>query len=140
VNTKKRFSIWCTTTIVFVSLFIACIVSSTNLQAQDNSLAVQIVAITKTINADIGVSIKHLENGDTLSFLGKTKFPMQSVYKFPLALAIFHQVDEGKLSLEQKVHVKKEALIPNTWSPLAKAYPKAVWIFHWKKFSVTRSR
>lgn len=110
------------TTFAFVLLFLTG--SPEDLPAQDNSLALQITNISKTIKGDVGVSMKHLDNGDTLSVLGKMKFPMQSVYKFALALAVFHQVDEGKLSLEQQIPIKKEAFIPNTWSPLAKAYPE----------------
>ena len=48
---------------------------------------------------------------------------MQSVYKYPLALAILNQVDKGIFSLEQKIHIKKEDLLPDTWSPLRKKYP-----------------
>jgi beta-lactamase class A len=69
------------------------------------------------------VGIELIETGDTLTVNGNRHFPMQSVYKFPLALAFLHQVDEGKLSLEQKIHISKSELLPNTWSPLRDKYP-----------------
>ncbi len=48
---------------------------------------------------------------------------MQSVYKFPLAMAVLDQVDKGKLSLDQKIFVAKKDLLPETWSPLREKYP-----------------
>ena len=48
---------------------------------------------------------------------------MQSVFKFHLALMVLHEVDSGKLSLDQKIHLTKNDLNQKTWSPLAKKYP-----------------
>ncbi len=36
------------------------------------------------------------------------RFPMLSVYKFPLALYILNQVDKGKLSLDQPIPIDKK--------------------------------
>lgn len=49
---------------------------------------------------------------------------MQSVYKFPLALAIMHDVDNGKISLDEKVLISKDDY-SDTYSPLMKKYPDA---------------
>ena len=87
-------------------------------------LRTEISQIVHTIKADVGVAIKHLENGDTITFLGRKPFPMQSVFKFPLAIFVLNQVDKGKLSLDQKVSIKMEEYIPDTWSPIAEKYPK----------------
>jgi beta-lactamase class A len=48
---------------------------------------------------------------------------MQSVYKFPLAVAMLHQIDKGKFTLDQKIHIAKTDLLPHMWSPLQKKYP-----------------
>jgi beta-lactamase class A len=92
--------------------------------AQNDLLRKDLGQIASSISGRVGVAVKHLENNDTLSVNGRVHFPMQSVYKFPLALAILDQVDKGKLSLEQKVHVTKDDYFP-TWSPLLKKYPDA---------------
>jgi beta-lactamase class A len=86
-------------------------------------LRTAIFEILQSARADVGVAIKHLETGDTVSFSGRSRFPMQSVFKFPLAMAVLHSVDEGKLLLQQKVPVRKEDFILATWSPIAKKYP-----------------
>lgn len=70
------------------------------------------------------MAVKHLESNDTVNVNGLRHFPMQSVYKFPLAMAILEQADKRKLSMGQKIHVSKDDYFP-TWSPLAKKYPDA---------------
>ena len=82
----------------------------------------EIENIVQTVNASFGVGIMHLESGDTLTIHGNSHFPMQSVYKFHLALAVLADVDQGKLSVDQKVFVRKEDYFP-THSPIADKYP-----------------
>lgn len=65
-----------------------------------------------------------LKTKETILLNEDHKFPMQSVFKFPLGMAVMNQVDKGKLTLGQKVHVTKQELDPNTWSPLQKKYPE----------------
>ncbi|MFN4147656.1 MAG: class A beta-lactamase, subclass A2 [Runella sp.] len=72
----------------------------------------------------LGIAVKDLTSGDTLSIHGKGHFPMQSVYKFHLVLAVLHQVDKGRLRLDQKILLKKSDLLPNTWSPIRDKYPE----------------
>jgi beta-lactamase class A len=52
--------------------------------------------------------------------------PMQSVFKLPLALAVLHQVELGKLSLEQPVRfLPADRFLPHAYSPLQDKYPEA---------------
>lgn len=96
---------------------------SVNGFAQKNELRKKLQAIVSSHAATIGFSLTDLQNGDTLTLNGTKHLPMQSVYKFHLALAILNQVDKGKLKLDQKVLVKKSDLLPDTWSPLRNKYP-----------------
>lgn len=73
--------------------------------------------------ANVGVSVMYLEDGRSVSVNGDKHYPMQSVYKFHLALAVLDQVDKGKLSLHQNILVKKSDLLTDTWSPLREKYP-----------------
>ncbi len=50
--------------------------------------------------------------------------PMQSTFKFPLALAVLHQVELGKLQLDQPVRFLKSDRYP-TFSPLQDEFPNA---------------
>jgi beta-lactamase class A len=51
--------------------------------------------------------------------------PMQSVFKFPLAIAVLQQVEAGKLNLDQQVRFETADLYPGSYSPLQDKYPKA---------------
>lgn len=84
----------------------------------------KIAQIVKTKRAIVGVGIMNLENGDTLTLNGNAHFPMQSVYKFHLGLAVLNQVDKGKLALNQDIFISKADMIPNLYSPLREKYPE----------------
>ncbi len=92
--------------------------------AQLESSRGRITEIAAGIQARVGVAVVDIETGDTLTVDGSGRYPMQSVYKFPLALAVLQRVDSGTLSLDRKVHVAKSDLRPDTWSPMRKKYPE----------------
>ena len=51
---------------------------------------------------------------------------MQSVFKLPLALTILHQVEQGKLSLDQPIRfLQSDRILPKPYSPLQDRYPDA---------------
>jgi beta-lactamase class A len=52
--------------------------------------------------------------------------PMQSVFKLPLALTILHQVEQGKLALDQSLHFRPDdRILPHVYSPLQDEFPQA---------------
>jgi beta-lactamase class A len=71
-------------------------------------------------NAVIGVSAIHLESGRRLGIRGAERFPMGSVYKFPIVLAALQRVDVGTLKLDQKITIEPKDFSPG-WSPLRDA-------------------
>lgn len=83
----------------------------------------EIQQIVASKNATVGISIKNIEDKDTLSINGNSMMPMMSVFKFHIALAVLDQVDKGKLKLNQKFFIKKEDLLPGTWSPIQEEFP-----------------
>ncbi len=91
--------------------------------AQNNVLRLQIDSLAMLKNADIGAAIYHFEKNDSVTWNGHKHYPMQSVFKFHLALAVFQKIDKGKLSIDQKIFITKKDLLPNTWSPLRNKYP-----------------
>lgn len=106
-------------------IFLLCLsLFSVQLFAQNmNELGKELNQIILTKNATIGVSIKGIEDKDTLSINGNMKMPMMSVFKFHIALAVLNEVDKGKISLNQKFFIKKEDLHEDTWSPIRDEYP-----------------
>ncbi|MBL3546592.1 class A beta-lactamase, subclass A2 [Chryseobacterium sp. KMC2] len=83
----------------------------------------EIQQIVASKNATVGISIKNIEDKDTLSINGNSMMPLMSVFKFHIALAVLDQVDKGKLKLNQKFFIKKEDLLPGTWSPIQEEFP-----------------
>lgn len=62
--------------------------------------------ILQAAQGRVGVTATVLETGESVSLNGDQQFPMQSVYKFPIAMAVLAQVDEGNLKLDQQVRVE----------------------------------
>jgi beta-lactamase class A len=91
--------------------------------AQPAGLRGAIERIAGSIEGKVGVAVVGIESTDTLTVGGAHRYPMQSVYKFPLALAVLHDVDSGKRSLTDTIRLRKKDLLPNTWSPLREKYP-----------------
>ncbi len=84
----------------------------------------QIEQILADKKAVVGVSLIGNDGKDTLSIHGDRRFPMQSVFKFHIALAVLAEVDKGKLSLDQEIPIAKEDLLPaDFWSPLRDENP-----------------
>ena len=110
--------------LLFVLLF-ALLTSVNNLGfAQKDDFKKKIETIIAEANGVVGVGIMDLKSRETLLINDSHKFPMQSVFKFPLGMAVLDQVDKGKLKLSQKVHITKQDLNPNTWSPIQKKFPE----------------
>lgn len=92
---------------------------------QTKTLKNAVAEITQNKKATVAVSVTGIdfpfqfnnENADK-------KLPMLSVYKFHIAAAVLELVDRGKLSLDQKIFIKKEELLENTWSPIREKYPQ----------------
>jgi beta-lactamase class A len=88
------------------------------------ALQKQIQSVIDTSKAKIGVGILGLDFKDSLVLNNDVHYPMQSVYKFPLAMMILHEVDMGRLSLDQVIHIKRAELDQKTWSPIVDDFPK----------------
>ena len=108
------------TTVLF--LLIAC---STIAQTTD-SLRQRIERIVSAKKATVGVAIIGSDGKDTLSLNGAGHFPLQSVFKFHIAIVVLSEIDKGKFSLDQKVKIEKKELLPGLYSPIRDKYPDGV--------------
>ena len=106
---------------VLLLLFLTSCKSSKN---RTDLLRNKIEQIVSNKNAVVGVSIIGNNGKDTISLNGEKHFPMQSVFKFHIALAVLSEIDKGKLSLDQKIEIGKDDLLPEDfWSPLRDENP-----------------
>jgi len=89
-----------------------------------NSLKEHINEILADKDATVGIAISGINSNDTLSINGDKQLPLQSVYKYHLALAVLNQVDKGTLHLNDIITITKEDLNNNLWSPIRKKHPQ----------------
>jgi beta-lactamase class A len=84
-----------------------------------DALAARIKTLDReTGTGRLGVGLVDLTGGDTWSWRGDEPFPMQSVYKLPIALAVLTATDEGRLNLDDSIALGREDLSIQ-WSPIA---------------------
>lgn len=76
------------------------------------SLLKQMSEIAKATQGPVGAAVMIVEGGEMVALHGQQHFPMQSVYKLPIAMAVLHEVDGGTLTLDKKVHVEESDLVP----------------------------
>ena len=70
----------------------------------------------------LGVALMNLESGETFLFNGERRFPMQSVFKLPLAAAVLSEADARRLQLHDRLVLTEQQLSPQH-SPIASAWP-----------------
>src|SRR6201988_2516183 len=94
---------------------------------QDTQLQKQIEQIAAAAKGRVGVAAEVLETGKSVSLNPHEHFPMQSVYKLPIGMAVLAQVDHGKLTLDQRVRVEKSDFVGSGQrSPIRDRNPKGV--------------
>jgi beta-lactamase class A len=86
-------------------------------------LRVTLDSLARSVDGRIGISALVVETGTMVSVHGNDRFPMQSVYKLPIAMAILDRVDRGALRLDQLVPVDSADIAP-VHSPITERFPK----------------
>ena len=86
----------------------------------------KLLQIGNGFEGTIGIAVTGVELGNMLTIQNAIRYPMQSVYKFPLATAVLAQVDQHILTYDQKVHITRDGLKPETWSPMRDSFRTAM--------------
>jgi beta-lactamase class A len=95
-----------------------------SINVYSQTLQKDIETILKDKNASVGVSIYDFSTKQSFGINQDKYFPMQSVFKLHIALAVLDLVDRGQLSLSQKIYISKERMQPEWYSPLRNKYPQ----------------
>lgn len=82
----------------------------------------RIHAIINKHKVSVGVAVIQPDTRDTLLVNAEKHFPMQSVFKFHLALGILHDIEQGKYALTDSMLMRKSDMHPDWWSPLREKY------------------
>ena len=91
----------------------------------DTSLESQIAEIASQSQGRVGVSAVLLETGDAAELNADAQFPMQSVYKLPIAMAVLYASSVGRLSLNQQISVRPSDFVRlGVRSPIRNEFPQ----------------
>lgn len=92
--------------------------------AQD-TLSSQIRAIAAEAKGSVAVACALPGSALHCDLNARARPPMQSVFKLPLAMTALHQVEEGKLLLDEPVRfLAEDRILPHVYSPLQDKYPQ----------------
>lgn len=81
-------------------------------QKQDKKLTKKIVALSQGFNGSIGIYVKDLRSGKTVSLNADSVFPTASIVKIPLAIGIMDKIGKGELSYHQELVYNDTILYP----------------------------
>jgi beta-lactamase class A len=77
-------------------------------------LVERIREVAETFDGILGVSVKHLGSEEEASINGDVLFPTASVFKVPVLVELYRQVDSGKMDLDEKVVLLEKDMVPGS--------------------------
>ncbi len=81
----------------------------------------EIARIERDAKGRLGVALIDLKDRESWSHRGAEPFPMQSVFKLPLAVAVLQAVEAGKLRLDQPITITRKD-VSLYHSPIAESF------------------
>lgn len=113
---KAKFFLSC---MALAILFSAC--NTTN-RTPKQKIEQQIDSLLKDKKATVGVAV--LANDETVAvYNNQIHFPLLSVFKYHVGLAVLDKMDKGHIALDSLIEVKSSQLKSNTYSPLRDKFP-----------------
>ena len=68
----------------------------------------------ETFDGVLGVSVRHLGTGEEASVNGDELFPTASVFKVPVLVELYRQVDSGRMDLDEKILLLEKDMVPGS--------------------------
>ena len=110
-----------------ILLFISALLCNLNLcLGQTPELKKEIEIIVGGKDLKLGLALYDFSTGKSISINGNDKYPMQSVFKFPIGVALLDCVSRGEFLLSDSVTLTKADLLPDLWSPIRERWPEGV--------------
>jgi beta-lactamase class A len=79
-------------------------------QRNDKKLEKKIAELIKDFNGDIGIHVKDLKKGKTVSINADTIFPTASMVKVPILIGVMDKINKGELSYHQDLQYRDSLL------------------------------
>jgi len=106
-------------------LLLLALAASPLIAQRDSTLRSTLASIGRTSKGQLGVGVEILETGRRVVVNDDFHYPMQSVYKLPIAMAVLHRVDAGALGLDSVIAVRPSDFVsPGQHSPVRDAHPQ----------------
>ena len=83
-------------------------------ELDSESLNQRLKDLAARAGGEVGIAVVHVESGHTLDVEGAKTFPLYSVYKLPLAIAVLKEVEEKRLAQDKKVLVGPQDVAPGS--------------------------
>lgn len=80
-------------------------------------------SLAGSIAGRVGAAAMVVETGDLVATHGTERFPMQSVAKVPIAMAVLQRIDAGRPTLATVINVRRRDLVPAVHSPIRDLNP-----------------
>jgi beta-lactamase class A len=98
----------------------------TGIASAQSALPQQIRAIAEQAQGKVSVACSLPGSSVNCDLEPHAHPPMQSVFKLPLAVAVLHEVEQGRFSLDQPIRfLASDRFFPHAYSPLQEQYPEA---------------
>lgn len=100
---------------------------ASNPPASLDSLLARLTQAAAPADGRVGAAVALLGTGEAVALAGEERFPMQSVFKLPLAMTVLDAVDRGKLRLDQSIPVRPADFVSDRQhSPIRDQNPEGV--------------
>lgn len=93
---------------------------------QTEALKNEIETIIRGKDLKLGFALYDFSTGKKIAIHGNDRFPMQSVFKFPIGVALLDCAGKGEFSLKDTVTLTNADLSPDLWSPIRERWPDGV--------------
>ena len=95
---------------ISILLLFSLILVIAKAQKTDRKLQTKLQEAIKDFNGNIGIYVKNLRTGKTVSINADTIFPTASIVKVPILLGIMDKIRNGELQYDQKI-IYKDSLL-----------------------------
>lgn len=110
-----------------ILLFISTLLCNLNFclgQTPELKKVIEIIVGGKDLK--LGFALYDFSTGKSISINGNDRYPMQSVFKFPIGVALLDCVSRGEFALSDSVTLTKADLSPDLWGPIRERWPEGV--------------
>ena len=87
------------------------------------NLRKQMQEIASVTKGPVGATAMIVETGEKVSIGNSEHFPMQSVYKLPIAMAVLKRIDNNTLTFDDKITVQPKDFVSRREFSIATKYP-----------------